>query len=89
MRIGRWWHRGREIDIVAIGEKDVLFMEVKWKRIKGAEVERLIKKLREKAESININLENYRVHYGVFAREVKEKPEKGFVIDLKTLSRLR
>lgn len=31
-RIGKWWHKNHEIDIVALGEaeKDILFAEVKW-----------------------------------------------------------
>ena len=29
-RIGRWWNKSEEVDIVAIGQKDILFGECKW-----------------------------------------------------------
>ncbi|MBN2013837.1 MAG: ATP-binding protein, partial [Candidatus Altiarchaeota archaeon] len=29
-KIGRWWHRDLEIDLVALGRKEAAFFEVKW-----------------------------------------------------------
>ncbi len=30
-RVGRWWNNAEEIDIVAIGDQDILFGECKWR----------------------------------------------------------
>ena len=38
-KIGRWWHKGEEIDLVALNDasKEVLFIECKWKTLSLAE----------------------------------------------------
>ncbi len=38
-RFGRWWHKGEEIDLVALNEREkkALFVEVKWKELKERE----------------------------------------------------
>ena len=51
--IGRWWHRGEEVDIVGIGERTLLLGEVKWKTLSCKEVERIINGLEKKAEHID------------------------------------
>ncbi len=50
--IGRWWHRGEEIDIVGIGERTLLLGEVKWKDLDCREVENIVKSMEQKADRI-------------------------------------
>ncbi|MBL7160654.1 MAG: ATP-binding protein [Candidatus Aenigmarchaeota archaeon] len=52
-KIGRWWHKDSEIDIVALDEagKEILFCECKWK--KNVNAEKVLKKLKEKARLVD------------------------------------
>ncbi|MFA4701974.1 ATP-binding protein [Pyrococcus kukulkanii] len=72
-KIGRWWHRGEEIDIVALNERErkVLFVEVKWRDLSGKEAERILKDLKRKSELLK--LEDWEKHYGIMARRIEEK----------------
>ncbi|MFA4646595.1 ATP-binding protein [Pyrococcus kukulkanii] len=72
-KIGRWWHKGEEIDIVALNERErkVLFVEVKWKDLSGKEAERILKDLKRKSELLK--LEGWEKHYGIMARRIEEK----------------
>ncbi len=47
-RIGRWWKKGEEIDLVALNEraKKALFVEVKWKKLKERDVRGILKDLK-------------------------------------------
>ncbi len=73
-KIGRWWHRGEEIDLVALDDRSrkVLFVEVRWNSLDEGEVERLRGRLEEKAEKVG--LDEYEKFYGVVARKVESKP---------------
>ena len=51
-RLGRWWHKGEEIDLVALNEKEnrILFGECKWSRNKvGVDA---LKDLEKKAKEV-------------------------------------
>ena len=79
-KVGRWWSRNDEIDVVALNEDDgiVLFGEVKWSRKKvGSDI---LSELKEKAEKVPLP-DRYRTRYLVlFSR-------KGFTADLKRIAR--
>ncbi|HIP75379.1 MAG TPA: ATP-binding protein [Thermococcus paralvinellae] len=49
-KVARWWHKGEEIDAVVELDDGLLFVEVKWSGLKRNEAERILKKLRRKAE---------------------------------------
>jgi len=73
MKIGRWWYKNEEIDIVAINENsgDILFAEIKWRdNING---ERIVEELREKARMVRWKNENRKEYFLVFARSFKKK----------------
>ncbi|CUX77920.1 archaeal ATPase, fused to C-terminal DUF234 domain [Thermococcus chitonophagus] len=72
-RIGRWWYRGEEIDIVAINEREkkVLFVEVKWKDLNKKEARGILRDLRRKSELIE--MEEWERFYGLITKEVKGK----------------
>jgi AAA+ ATPase superfamily predicted ATPase len=83
LRIGRWWHRGEEIDVVALNDrtKQALFVEVKWANLTLKEAKRILKDLRRKAELTN--LEGYRKYFGIIAKEIEGKEKiEDFAFDL-------
>ena len=93
-KIGRWWHKNEEIDLVALNEKEkkALFVEVKWKELNEGEAKRILKDLERKAELVN--LVDWEKSYGVVAKHVKGKEkmrEKGWPVwdlqDFKNIQR--
>ncbi len=71
-RVGRWWHRGEEIDVVAYDRKNVLLFEVKWKDLSLRDARKVLKSLERKAELLPLK-GDYR--FGVIARELEGKEE--------------
>nr|CCE70587.1 TPA: ATPase [Pyrococcus abyssi GE5] len=74
-KIGRWWHRGEEVDIVAINEseKKAMLVNVEWKNLDGKDVRRILGDLRRKSELIG--LEGWEKHYAIVARDVQGKED--------------
>lgn len=72
-KIGRWWHKDKEIDILALNEKtkQILFCECKWKD--KVNVEKILKKLKEKAKYVNWNNEKRKEYYAVFAKSFSKR----------------
>ena len=80
-RIGRWWHRGEEIDLVAVdgNMKKVLLVEVKWKDMRKREARGVLKDLKRKFKLMG--LEGWEAYFGLMARKVEGKGdlrEEGF-----------
>jgi AAA+ ATPase superfamily predicted ATPase len=83
LRVGRWWHRGEEIDVVALNDrtKQALFVEVKWGNLTLKDAKRILKDLRRKAELTN--LKGYEKYFGIVAKEVEGKEKiEDFAFDL-------
>ncbi|NJE10482.1 ATP-binding protein [Thermococcus sp. MAR1] len=74
-KIGRWWDKKEEIDLVAINSltDEVAFFEVKWKNISYRDALRVLKKLEEKSEKVGIDGKGKR--YGLVAKHLDEKEE--------------
>ena len=91
-KLGRWWHKNEEIDLLALNErgKKVLFVEVKWKELNEREAGRILRDLERKAELVG--LEGLEKFYGLVAKEAEGKEElrvKGFLVwDLADFERL-
>ncbi|AJC71285.1 ArsR family transcriptional regulator [Thermococcus guaymasensis DSM 11113] len=91
-KIGRWWRRGEEIDLVALNERErkALLVEVKWKELSEREARGILKDLERKAELVG--LEGWEKSYGVVAKGVEGKEElkeEGFLVwDLAEFERL-
>lgn len=91
-KIGRWWHKGEEIDLVALNEREkkALFVEVKWKELKEKEARGILKDLERKAELVG--LEEWEKYYGLVAKRVEGKGElreEGWQVwDLRDFERL-
>jgi AAA+ ATPase superfamily predicted ATPase len=79
-KIGRWWHREEEIDIVGMNpqKKRAILFEVKWKELGKEDVTRIFKELERKSGSLR--LQGYRIDLGIIAQKARHK--EGFVFDL-------
>ena len=86
-RIGRWWHKGEEIDIVAVNDKKIAFFEVNWGKLSYREAERLLNALRDKAKRVGWHVKGEekerREYYGIIAESIEGKEElsnQGFMV---------
>lgn len=83
--IGKWWHKDREIDIIAINDetKDIVFVECKWHE--KADGKKILGELREKAKFVLWNNSKRKEYYAIFAKSFKEKFKEPnvFLFDLK------
>ena len=70
-KIGRWWHKSEEIDLVALNEREkkALFVEVKWKSLNEREVRGILRDLERKAELVS--LDDWEKSYGLVAKAVE------------------
>lgn len=87
-KIGKWWHKEIEIDIVALNEKnkDVIFCECKWRD--NVNAPEIIRNLREKAGFVPAGSE--KEYYMVFAKSFRKRTEEEDVIlyDIEDMKRL-
>jgi Predicted ATPase (AAA+ superfamily) len=74
-KIGKWWYKDKEIDIVAFNEhsKEILFCECKWKEEVNAK--EILQELKEKAQYVDWNKNERKVYYAIFAKSFKKKAE--------------
>ncbi len=86
-RIGSWWHKEEEIDIVSMDDrkKDILFVECKWKD--GVDAVRLLARLREKAKGVEWKNSGRNEHYCIIAKSFSRRAEGCMLFDLKDLER--
>ncbi len=75
-KLGRWWNKDKEIDIIALNErtKEILFCECKWKDKVNAE--QVLMNLKEKAKFVKWNNEERKEYYSVVARSFKSRKMK-------------
>ncbi len=91
-KVGKWWRKGEEIDLVALNEREkrALFVEVKWKELSAREARGILRDLERKAELVG--LKDYEKSYGLVAKKVNGKEalsaEGWLVWDLEDFERL-
>jgi len=89
-KIGGWWHRDKEIDLVALNgeKKEALFGECKWQE--RVDAERVLAELRDKARSVDWHRDKREERYAVFAKSFKEKIEQPdlLLFDMSDLERV-
>ena len=83
-KIGRWWHKGREIDLIAINNdtKNILFVECKWKNLTKKQAENILRELKEKSSHVDWNIGNRKELFGIAAKKIEGKEElkrKGYI----------
>ncbi len=74
-KIGRWWRKGAEIDLVAMDEnsKDIFFIECKWKDLKEGAARGLLEELKTKAHSVDWHNDKRKEHFGLIAKRLEGK----------------
>lgn len=86
-KIGKWWRKEEEIDIVALNNetKDILFAECKWKE--HVDAEDVLGKLVEKAKRVKWNNKKRKEYYCIFAKSFKRRIKKKnlLLFDLKDM----
>ncbi len=83
-KVGRWWKKEDEIDIVAVDTRKnmIMFYECKWKDLGKVEARRLKENLERKIMMVKgLDLENAEVSIGIFARSFKGSKNE-FDLDL-------
>ena len=72
-RIGRWWHKNEEIDLLALNEREkkALFVEVKWKELNEREAWGILRDLKRKAQLVD--LEDWEKSYCIVGKRVRDK----------------
>ncbi|MBU4300334.1 MAG: ATP-binding protein [Nanoarchaeota archaeon] len=72
-KIGNWWHKDNEIDIIALNEskKEILFCECKWHD--KLDAKRILTKLKERVKFVDWERDVRKEHYAIFAKSFKEK----------------
>jgi len=90
---GKWWHKDKEIDILALNEKtkEILFAECKWQSRVNAK--KICKELAEKAQHVQWHNEERKEYFAIFAKSFKERinefeGRKVFCIDLRDMERI-
>ncbi len=78
-RVGRWWHREKEIDIIAIDRESntAYFCEVKWSAV--TDPDRLLESLKSKSSEL---YEEMNKEYVLIAKSFVRKTERAKCIDL-------
>lgn len=88
-KLGRWWHKEREIDLVGLNEqeKEILFAECKWQE--NVNAEKLLHELHEKSKFVLWNNDNRREFYCVMAKSFSSRPKISnvFLFDLKDMEK--
>ena len=72
-KIGRWWHRNEEINIIALNEREkrALLVEVKWRELSEREARGILKNLKRKGELLGLN--DWEKDYGMISRKIEGK----------------
>ncbi len=69
-KIGRWWYKQQEIDLVAVNEESnsIAFLECKWSNLSISRSEEIIDKLKNKAQSVR-----WKEEFGIIAKNIEKK----------------
>ncbi|HJH28483.1 MAG TPA: ATP-binding protein [Methanosarcinaceae archaeon] len=84
-KIGRWWHKDTEIDIVGLNEVtgDIHFVECKWKDMSERDALKVLNKLQVKSDLVQWNNDTRKEHFVLVAKKVEGKESlctKGFFV---------
>jgi AAA+ ATPase superfamily predicted ATPase len=90
-RLGSWWHRGGEIDIVCLraDQSNILFCECKWQD--DVDGDRILAELRTKASRVSWHNDRREEHFCIVARTFSRRPVEGGRVscyDLDDLTRI-
>lgn len=74
-KIGRWWHKDKEIDLVALDEnkKLICLFEVKWKDLKEKQAMKILEELKEKSKYVEWKQGKRKEYFGLVAKKIENK----------------
>ncbi|KAF5423365.1 MAG: hypothetical protein C5S41_07485 [Candidatus Methanomarinus sp.] len=77
LRIGRWWHREKEIDLIALNDetKEILLMECKWQELTKNEALKVLGRLKDKSKYVQWNNSERTEYPGIIAKKITQKEE--------------
>jgi AAA+ ATPase superfamily predicted ATPase len=75
-KLGKWWYKDKEIDIIALNEntKEILFCECKWSD--NVDAMKVTKDLYDKSRYVQWNNEDRKEYFAIFAKSFKRKIEE-------------
>jgi len=84
-KIGKWWHKEEEIDIVGINEnnKNMSFFECKWKDLSYNQSLRILGELKTKTQYVKWYNKKRKEQFGLFAKKLEKKDKlrkQGFLV---------
>lgn len=91
-QLGRWWHKDKEIDLIALNENDneIYFIECKWANLNKKRIRTLIDELKEKSMFVKWN-EDAKKHYAVISKKGENKEifltEGYYVFDIEDMTK--
>ena len=90
-KVGKWWHKDAEIDLVAVNneKKEILFAECKWQD--NVVPHQLLARLKEKTVDVRWSNEHRKEKFALFAKSFKEKnldEENVLLFDLQDIANL-
>jgi len=87
-RVGKWWSRSEEIDVVALSEEtnDILFCEVKWSRNVNASA--ILAELKRKAELVDWNKDKRNESFCIAAKSFKRRTKDALCMDLNDIKKI-
>ena len=83
-KIGRWWHKGEEIDLLALNEDErkIAFIECKWQNVDRRKSEHILTDLKRKATLVKWKNDERGELYGIIAKKIEGKErlrEEGYL----------
>lgn len=90
-KIGKYWSRDVEIDLVTISKDSVTLYEVKWRNLKELDLRRAFRTLQRKAEKTPWH--GRKIRYGVVGKKIEDSKEKyvsheRIVLDLEDFNKI-
>jgi AAA+ ATPase superfamily predicted ATPase len=84
-KIGNWWHKEREIDLVVLNEdkKQIAFFECKWKTLGYNQSLKILQELKEKTPHVKWLNKQRKERYGLIAKKIENKKDlqkEGFLV---------
>jgi len=84
-KIGNWWYKEREIDLVVLNEdkKQIAFFECKWKTLGYNQSLKILKELKEKTPHVKWLNKQRKEQYGLIAKKIENKKDlrnEGFLV---------
>ena len=86
-KMGRWWYKDKEIDLLALNEEsgEIMFTECKWKDKVNAK--KIVEELREKSKNVKWHEGKRHEHFCIIARSFRQRIKEKDVLlfDLKDI----